>query len=73
MSKVDLNSMALSDVSLIRLVTKDGENKEYIFTSSTDFEAEEIKRGGRICTVIPDCTRNGLSVFVTGTQQRKTK
>ena len=46
MSKVDLNSMALSDVSMIRLVTKDGNNKEYIFTSSTDFEAEEVIQEG---------------------------
>ena len=46
MAKVDLSSMALSDVSKIRLVTKDGTNREYIFTSSTDFEAEEVIQEG---------------------------
>ena len=46
MAKVDLNSMALSDVSMIRLVTKDGKNSEYIFTSGTDFEAEEVMQEG---------------------------
>ena len=46
MAKVNLSSMALSDVSMIRLVTKDGAEKEYIFTSSTDFEAEEVIQEG---------------------------
>lgn len=46
MAKVDLSSMALSDVSKIRLVTKDGTNREYIFDSSTDFEANEVIQEG---------------------------
>ena len=46
MAKVDLSSMALSDVSLIRLVTKGSVKKEYLFTSSTDFEAEEVIQEG---------------------------
>ena len=46
MANVQLSSMALSDVSLIRLVTKDGKNNVYRFTSSTDFEAEEVIEEG---------------------------
>ena len=46
MAKVDLSSMALSDVSLIRLLTKGSVKKEYLFTSSTDFEAEEVIQEG---------------------------
>ena len=46
MAKVDLSSMALSDVSLIRLLTKGSAKKEYLFTSSTDFEAEEVIQEG---------------------------
>ena len=46
MANVQLSSMALSDVSLIRLVTKDSKNNVYRFTSSTDFEAEEVIEEG---------------------------